>query len=150
MKPLRFRRVLKQLFTAATLSLLLIWVASCFVTVGVKRGTWLYTFRMGSFYFWPTSRPIADGVFVAEARGRPRWRLNAFPSVTGAGRTFRGWMPLWIPMVLVAGPAGVLWWLDRRRFPAGHCRQCGYDLTGNVSGRCPECGFLVTQGGRYG
>jgi len=20
------------------------------------------------------------------------------------------------------------------------CRQCGYDLTGNVSGRCPECG----------
>jgi hypothetical protein len=21
-----------------------------------------------------------------------------------------------------------------------HCRECGYDLTGNVSGRCPECG----------
>lgn len=23
---------------------------------------------------------------------------------------------------------------------AGHCFGCGYDLTGNVSGRCPECG----------
>jgi hypothetical protein len=20
------------------------------------------------------------------------------------------------------------------------CRKCGYDLTGNVTGRCPECG----------
>ena len=32
--------------------------------------------------------------------------------------------------------------LDRRarRPPPGHCRRCGYDLTGNVSGRCPECG----------
>ena len=24
-----------------------------------------------------------------------------------------------------------------------HCRQCGYDLTGNISGRCPECGREV-------
>ncbi len=23
------------------------------------------------------------------------------------------------------------------------CRQCGYDLTGNVSGRCPECGTMI-------
>jgi hypothetical protein len=29
------------------------------------------------------------------------------------------------------------------RFPAGHCRRCGYDLTGNASGICPECGQKV-------
>lgn len=23
---------------------------------------------------------------------------------------------------------------------SGCCGRCGYDLTGNVSGRCPECG----------
>jgi hypothetical protein len=23
----------------------------------------------------------------------------------------------------------------------GHCRSCGYDLAGNVSGVCPECGM---------
>jgi hypothetical protein len=28
--------------------------------------------------------------------------------------------------------------------PPGRWRSCGYDLTGNVSGRCPECGALVT------
>jgi hypothetical protein len=25
------------------------------------------------------------------------------------------------------------------------CIYCGYDLTGNVSGRCPECGNLVSS-----
>lgn len=24
--------------------------------------------------------------------------------------------------------------------PPGHCQSCGYNLTGNVSGMCPECG----------
>ncbi len=27
--------------------------------------------------------------------------------------------------------------------PPGHCRQCGYNLTGNVSGVCPECGTKI-------
>jgi hypothetical protein len=27
-----------------------------------------------------------------------------------------------------------------RRQLHGQCPQCGYDLTGNVSGVCPECG----------
>jgi hypothetical protein len=26
------------------------------------------------------------------------------------------------------------------RHRTGHCRQCDYDLTGDVTGRCPECG----------
>ncbi len=36
---------------------------------------------------------------------------------------------------------------NRRRFPPGHCQKCGYNLTGNVSGRCPECGSPVHQTG---
>jgi hypothetical protein len=41
---------------------------------------------------------------------------------------------------------GALWtmlfrrWCRRRRYVPGFCRKCDYDLTGNVSGRCPECG----------
>lgn len=32
-----------------------------------------------------------------------------------------------------------IWRMGARLLP-GHCFGCGYDLTGNVSGRCPECG----------
>ena len=46
-------------------------------------------------------------------------------------------LPIWIVLVLLV-PALVWLWHDRRIRP-GSCR-CGYDLTGNVSGRCPECG----------
>ncbi|MDB5290092.1 MAG: hypothetical protein JWL69_1333 [Phycisphaerales bacterium] len=30
-----------------------------------------------------------------------------------------------------------------QRAERGQCRICGYDLTGNVSGTCPECGQKV-------
>jgi len=33
-----------------------------------------------------------------------------------------------------------LGWFDWRKRKPGHCRKCGYNLAGNVSGRCPECG----------
>ena len=49
-------------------------------------------------------------------------------------------LPCWVPIAIVAVPTAVLWWLDRRRYSPGHCQKCGYDLTGNVSGVCPECG----------
>ena len=28
-------------------------------------------------------------------------------------------------------------------YPRGHCQTCGYDLTGNVTGVCSECGSPV-------
>ena len=56
-----------------------------------------------------------------------------------------GWVrvPLGLPFCIVLVASAALWWLDRRRIPAGHCRKCGYNLTGNGSGRCPECGEAV-------
>ena len=34
-----------------------------------------------------------------------------------------------------------------RRYPFGHCQSCGYDLTSNVSGKCPECGTKTKSAG---
>jgi hypothetical protein len=46
-----------------------------------------------------------------------------------------------VPSALVLTVTLALWFrVWRRRVRAGHCRCCGYDLTGNVSGVCPECG----------
>ena len=49
-------------------------------------------------------------------------------------------LPFWFPLLVVAIPTAILWHRDRRRIPPGHCRKCGYDLTGNESGRCSEGG----------
>jgi hypothetical protein len=57
-------------------------------------------------------------------------------------------VPLWAPLLIAALPTAVLCWRDRRRIPPGHCPTCGYNLTGNVSGRCPECGQAVASGGQ--
>jgi hypothetical protein len=52
-------------------------------------------------------------------------------------------LPLWILLVPVALPTAILWYRDRRPL-RGHCAACGYDLTGNLSGVCPECGTRLS------
>lgn len=54
------------------------------------------------------------------------------------------WFPVWSPLVLMlAFPTialvhgSVRRWRRRRR---GLCTSCGYDLYGNTSEKCPECG----------
>ncbi len=47
------------------------------------------------------------------------------------------------PFGAVAVPTLLVWWFGRKRPLPGHC-PCGYDLTGNVSGTCPECGVATT------
>jgi hypothetical protein len=56
---------------------------------------------------------------------------------------------MYLVMGIVAAPIShvVTAWLASRRILPGHCQHCGYDLTGNVSGRCPECGQAVTLKG---
>lgn len=51
-------------------------------------------------------------------------------------------MPVWIPAMAISIPAILSRWLRRQR-PQGSCRRCGYELTGNVSGICPECGTSI-------
>jgi hypothetical protein len=71
----------------------------------------------------------------------PWWRLWAF------GGSFYAAMPIWPLCVAVGIPAGVLWlrsYSQKRSAGARACRECGYDLTGNVSGRCPECGRRIS------
>jgi len=62
--------------------------------------------------------------------------------------------PLWVWFLLLAlypsvafvrGPVRQRMRLRRER-RAGLCRTCDYDLTGNVSGVCPECGTPVVRG----
>jgi hypothetical protein len=69
-------------------------------------------------------------------------RFNWAPSFTWEAAEKRACIPLWIPLVFTA--ATVLYARPRGN-PPGHCRGCGYNLTGNVSGRCPECGTTTAD-----
>jgi hypothetical protein len=53
-----------------------------------------------------------------------------------------GMILMWTSVV-AALIATVVFWYRNQRIPPGHCQTCGYNLTGNTSGRCPECGQPV-------
>ncbi len=73
--------------------------------------------------------------------------------VLGSWQQFRGEglqaLRIWGPYFTVAGLfAGAIVYTRRWRKLRNNmeeCRQCGYNLTGNVSGKCPECGSPVPE-----
>jgi len=87
-----------------------------------------------------TDYPVREG---------PEWRWWNL----GFGRERGGMTPgysYYIPYWFICAVAGILpvVWLRRRgRLREGHCPACHYDLTGNVSGVCPECGAAVAGKG---
>ena len=63
------------------------------------------------------------------------------PAMNFSSTTFYTWVTIMLgwplfPIILqrVRGCSGM---------PEGYCQKCGYNLTGNVSGKCPECGLRV-------
>ncbi len=59
------------------------------------------------------------------------------------GRLFA--VPFWMLGAIGAAMAGAPYTRGRRRYRRDCCAGCGYDLTGNVSGRCPECGLPIQR-----
>lgn len=76
-----------------------------------------------------------DG-WVWSNRGAPKTRW--IPQLEGAGRILV--IPLWIPGTIAIGALIHLQRRERLRRRLGWCPSCDYDLTGNISGTCPECG----------
>lgn len=52
-------------------------------------------------------------------------------------------VPLYLLFLGLVGGTVLCWRADRPTPAVGICPRCGYDLTGNVSGRCPECGCAI-------
>lgn len=91
---------------------------------------------------WPWVEPVAFPRSLS-----PRYLLGfRWPWIyPGPGPVLSPGYTVMIPLLY---PTLFLWWLAwrirPRRITPGHC-QCGYDLRGNVSGVCPECGTAVTS-----
>ena len=152
----RRRRMLKRWGLVVSLFFLALWV---FVMVFGLDYThpqehWRLTLCWGAFAYFPPDPEfvwtgwsggfvVSDLKFIWEhvelRQFLHEWLGFTFPCRnSGGGYT----VPLWIPFLVVAIPTATLFWLDRR-FPRGRCSTCGYNLTGNVSGVCPECGTEV-------
>lgn len=136
----RFRRVAKWVGLVACVGIVLAWVASvycaityqcaevggCALTVGCAAIWTGQDARLKGFeFYYPGGSPV---VWLPEYHQDVR-------------RTTVG-VPMWILLIVAAIPTAFLWHRDRRH-PPGHCQGCGYNLTGNVSGACPECGCVI-------
>jgi hypothetical protein len=120
------------------LVILVMWASSAFAWASWHRGhLWVAVLRGGISVVW--CRESAWGRRRLELLpanwGRLFWTPECY--TVASDRCLD--VPLWIPFLLIGTPTAFLWWRDCRRIPPGYCQKCGYNLTGNVSGRCPEC-----------
>ena len=131
------RRRRPWILTALTLLLALgcgpweAWYSSREFFLGVDRGT-VYYFRG---YF------VEQAWHFAPTRVEPpeSW-ASLWPDFTSRLHRF----PLWIPLALFVIWTAFAWRSYVRNQPRfGTCSSCGYDLSGNLSGVCPECGVAV-------
>jgi len=134
-------------------------IATGMCAIGWLGSVWLWTAYAYDVYHVSVGRGLIQIVRSPEAvEDQGFWALDwvqrrdGFEWVPGlirgtmlpSGPVWGLWLPLWIPFVafiayptvaFLRGPARR--WRRRR---AGRCIRCGYDLTGNESGVCPECG----------
>ncbi len=92
------------------------------------------------------SAPSANSAYLAIKYGRfylpPRFRSTKWlPSFHRIANSSTFVMPIWLLTLAVAIPSFLIWRRARKLLP-DHC-LCGYNLTGNVSGKCPECGKKI-------
>lgn len=99
----------------------------------------------------------AAGFCLSRQAFDPTWNPNPNPT---AARAPAAWEVLWtvvVPWWLVTVLLSVLslyllyravrrrrMWRAASRRAQNRCARCGYDLRGNTSGRCSECGEVVT------
>lgn len=111
--------------------------------IGVGSAAWCGVFLI--FLFTTRYRPALSEVLLAlAALCTVAWIVNPY-----FGISFRGIFSN--DMLVIAGLmllASAIMFLgtrqrDRHRPNLGVCSKCEYDLTGNVSGVCPECGMEI-------
>lgn len=138
-------------------------VLSSVILIWAVMSYW-YGIGWGDFKILGSSRVeywTQNGVFVYQlyTNYRPNhgilegwrvWRISKKYYVWRFGYSQNAWgykirIPLWLPFLLFALPSAYLWWMgwwNNKYYPPqpDHCQKCGYNLTGNTSGTCPECG----------
>lgn len=145
----KFRRSCRFGYTILTI-LVMVFILSGFLSSGVRlSGAWRAELSAGSLTI--ASSPEGYETLWPEWWIWPwtklEWTLphysNRMQSTYGQWEEYV--LPLWVPILLFAALAIRASLRIRRSRRTGACARCGYDLTGNVSGRCPECATPVPR-----
>lgn len=88
------------------------------------------------FKSWPRQYVKWQTLMELEVPGSAAFAMTG--QQTGDARRYIA--PYWLLLLGTSIPTAWLFYRDRRRIRPSHCRRCGYDLTGNTSGVCSECG----------
>lgn len=134
------RRNRVRVMLVLCLILLLAWGHSIYGTAFVRVGQSLVIGSDGGaiYLVWPWSEQPRVGIRFFGKRQILRWS----PTIQVINGVTFCYFPFWMPILVLCIPTAIIWRRDRRH-PEGHCQGCGYDLTGNVSGVCSECGSKI-------
>ena len=143
-RRLRKRRVVKWLATGLVGVFAVCWV------VGSQFDIWYINSQLGPMMvisegglgvgFSRSWAVPVSGFFVERSSGPGGW-FWPFVDVENASRSIYVGLPFWLLIGIGSVFAAIAWRIDR--LPAGFCKTCEYDLTGNTSGVCPECGERI-------
>jgi hypothetical protein len=127
---------------ALATAFILLWTASIFlvIKVSIPSGTVRLWFGAIDVIVAPSK---GSSEFSIKFDGTPPRYVPSWEAVNGGSRIM---FPLWLPAAVLCWP-GYRALRRLRRVLPGHCPICRYDLQGNESGRCPECGTAVRPAG---
>lgn len=130
----------RRLFTfASVMSLLICLAALLFYRLRDSGGAYYFEFGLGGNSIWYVD--FSGGDFAIR-------QSNPYQLYTRVEAAVRLWLIAGIALLLPMSRLA-LWFVRRERSHlrkrAGRCICCSYDLTGNVSGVCPECGTKISN-----
>ncbi len=147
-KRSRIVRIGKWAGLGACVVVLALWLVNLWYAVSINLP--MTRFRLSESSLWVTGpgqyvefcyRDL-ELVHVARYSHKPKMLPVVEGTLVRPSGIIRAWfigIPIWMLFVGIAVPTVLLWRRDKR-IPKGHCQNCGYNLRGDVFGRCPECG----------
>lgn len=124
-----------------------VWFGSgCFIVCLGNGTTWEVRFNLGAVAWFSNSNP-GHSTGVPFTSGLQVLFGYELPPLRACWRRMGSLLdvvfPTWPLYTIVAVTAA--WRVLRRGPKRGHCARCGYNLTGNASGTCPECGWPLER-----
>lgn len=144
---------LRTLSGCVAILLLVMWIIAAFWRhAGLSLSPFIVASYRSGFHIMKTHdrRPASPlGTFYSysvRSHRSPFLRWPTFERAVNADQWTYLLVPHWFAN-LVAWSLFIVLWRKARKHPKGCCQKCGYDLKGNESGVCSECGswFDVIQ-----